>query len=114
MNFLRILCCTFGFLFLVGCDHGPEVIKISGAKFGTLYSVIVIADQIPPPNLEELIDDRLDLIDTSMSTYKVDSEISEFNRLMPGEKSSVGHTYNIHSLQELHDLLNTAQIEHYG
>jgi len=93
MNFLRILCSSFGFLFLVGCDHGPEVIKISGAKFGTLYSVIIIADQIPPPNLEELIDDRLDLIDISMSTYKVDSEISEFNRLMPGEKSSISDDF---------------------
>ena len=93
MNFLRILCGSFALSFLVGCDHGPEVIKISGAKFGTTYSVIVIADQIPPPNLEELIDDRLDLIDVSMSTYKVESELSEFNRLIPGEKLSISDDF---------------------
>ena len=28
-----------------------------------------------------------------MSTYKVDSEISEFNRLMPGEKSSISDDF---------------------
>jgi len=66
---------------LAGCDHGPEVIHISGAKMGTSYHITVVADQPAPEDLAEQIDDVLNKVDLSMSTYKSESELSQFNRL---------------------------------
>jgi len=43
--------------------------------------VTVVADQPAPQNLEELIEAELNRVDQSMSTYKSDSEISQFNAL---------------------------------
>jgi len=68
-------------LLLSGCGFGPEIIKISGTKMGTTYEVTVVADQPAPENLEELIEAELNRVDQSMSTYKSDSEISQFNAL---------------------------------
>ena len=52
------------------------------------------ADQIPPENLESLIEERLELIDISMSTYRIDSEISRFNQLSKGEKLIVSDDFS--------------------
>ena len=70
---------------LGGCDHGPDIIKISGSKMGTSYHVTIVADQPAPADLAKQIEQVLDRVDRSMSTYKVDSEISQFNQLAVGE-----------------------------
>lgn len=69
-----------------GCDHAPEIIKISGSKMGTTYHVTIVADQPAPADLAEQIDQVLSAVDQSMSTYKSQSELSQFNRLPVGEQ----------------------------
>ena len=76
-------------LLLTGCGFGPEIIKISGTKMGTNYTVTVVADQPAPDNLEELIEAELNRVDQSMSTYKSDSEISQFNALAVNKELGV-------------------------
>ncbi len=68
-----------------GCDHAPEIIKISGSKMGTSYHVTIVADQPAPADLAEQIDRVLSAVDQSMSTYKAESELSQFNRLPVSE-----------------------------
>lgn len=76
-------------LLLVGCDSGPEIITISGSKMGTSYHVTVVADQPAPDDLAERIDALLDTVDQSMSTYKTESELSQFNRLAVGSQQQI-------------------------
>ncbi len=74
------------FLLLGGCDRGPEIVQISGSKFGTTYNITIVADQPAPADLAEQIDALLDVVDLAMSTYKSESELSLFNRLPLGEE----------------------------
>ena len=76
-------------LLLVGCDSGPEIIKISGSKMGTTYHITVVADQPAPADLAERIDSALDTVDLSMSTYKAESELSQFNDLAVGNSQRI-------------------------
>ena len=76
-------------LLLVGCDSGPEIIKISGTKMGTTYHVTVVADQPAPADLAARIDALLDTVDQSMSTYKAASELSRFNDQAVGTSQSI-------------------------
>jgi len=76
-----LLSALVSFLLIGGCDHAPEVVKISGSKFGTSYHITIVADQPAPADLAEQIDAALDVVDLSMSTYKSESELSLFNRL---------------------------------
>jgi thiamine biosynthesis lipoprotein len=71
-------------LFLIGCSNKPEIIEISGSKMGTSYHITVVADQLPPDDLAQQINQLLSKVDNSMSTYKENSEISQFNRLPAG------------------------------
>ena len=73
-------------LLSAGCDHAPEIVQISGSKFGTSYHITIVADQPAPADLAEQIDAALDVVDLSMSTYKSESELSLFNRLPLGEE----------------------------
>ena len=74
---------------LTGCDSGPEIIKISGTKMGTSYHITLVADQPAPADLAERIDAALDVVDQSMSTYKGQSQISRFNRLLSNDQQSI-------------------------
>jgi thiamine biosynthesis lipoprotein len=74
------------FLLLSGCDHAPEIVQISGSKFGTSYNITIVADQPAPADLSEQIEDALDIVDLAMSTYKSESELSLFNSLSVGEE----------------------------
>ena len=83
-SFLFFLLVSFSLL--SGCDHAPEIIKISGSKMGTTYHVTIVADQPARADLAEQIDQVLSAVDQSMSTYKSQSELSQFNRLPIGEQ----------------------------
>lgn len=80
-------------LALYGCSNKPEVLTISGTKMGTSYHITVIADQLPPDDLEQQIEQLLAKVDSSMSTYKKDSEISQFNRLPVGQTMTVSQEF---------------------
>jgi thiamine biosynthesis lipoprotein len=93
---LYALCCwlvTLASLPTVGCSSKPEIIEISGSKMGTTYHITVIADQLPPSDIEQQIDQLLSKVDHSMSTYKKDSEISRFNRLNVGQQLEISQEF---------------------
>ena len=93
---LYALCCwlvTLASLSTVGCSSKPEIIEISGSKMGTTYHITVIADQLPPSDIEQQIDQLLSKVDHSMSTYKKDSEISRFNRLNVGQQLEISQEF---------------------
>ncbi|MDG1693995.1 MAG: FAD:protein FMN transferase [Porticoccaceae bacterium] len=60
---------------------------------GTTYHITVIADQLPPSDIEQQIDQLLSKVDHSMSTYKKDSEISRFNRLTVGQQLEISQEF---------------------
>ena len=83
----------FVILVLSGCGNKPEILNISGSKMGTTYQITVIADQLPPEDLEQQIEQLLSKVDNSMSTYKKDSEISQFNRLSAGKTMTISQEF---------------------
>jgi len=80
MRILTILC----LLFLCGwslsaCDN-PEEQTITGMTMGTTYRIKVVAGRSADlAHLKTAVDQRLEAINRSMSTYRPDSEISRFN-----------------------------------
>ncbi|NMT64659.1 FAD:protein FMN transferase [Marinobacter orientalis] len=70
---------------LAGCSFEEEekVWEISGPVFGTQYhiSVVLEEDQDRLENLASGIEEVLEEVDASMSTWRDDSELSRFNRL---------------------------------
>ena len=87
----------------VGCSSKPEVIELSGTKMGTTYNITVVADQLPPDDLHQRIDNLLSLVDNSMSTYKSDSELSRFNRMAVGQEMQISEDF-ARVLQISHDV----------
>jgi len=88
-------------LCLFGCSNKPEIIEITGSKMGTTYHITVIADQLPPDDLAQQIDQLLSRVDNSMSTYKNDSEITQFNRMPVNQLLEIS--------QEFADVLNISR-----
>lgn len=70
---------------LAGCSFQPdeEIWEISGPVFGTSYhiSVVLPEDRQRLEALARGIDEALDGVDASMSTWREDSELSKLNRL---------------------------------
>lgn len=87
----------------VGCSSKPDVIELSGTKMGTTYNITVVADQLPPDDLHQRIDNLLSLVDNSMSTYKSDSELSRFNRMAVGQEMQISEDF-ARVLQISHDV----------
>jgi thiamine biosynthesis lipoprotein len=73
-----------------GCTDRKETV-FTGRTMGTTYSVKLVTGYLQSVSgLQSQIDNRLDEINQSMSTYRDDSEISRFNRLTTaGEKFRV-------------------------
>ncbi|MYA06493.1 MAG: FAD:protein FMN transferase [Holophagales bacterium] len=69
----------------IGCAQAAEEVVLQGPTMGTYYRVRTIADSGEREAIRALIEHRLDAVDRAMSTYRVDSEISRFNRLAAGE-----------------------------
>jgi thiamine biosynthesis lipoprotein len=72
------------FAVLAGCSFQPEekIWEISGPVFGTSYHINVVLTE-DPEKLETLasgIDEVLEDVDASMSTWRDDSELSLFNQ----------------------------------
>jgi thiamine biosynthesis lipoprotein len=77
------LFCFFAACALSACSREP--VSLTGATMGTTWSVVYI-EPTDAPDVEKLwsgVQDILDEINNSMSTYQADSEISEFNRQPP-------------------------------
>jgi thiamine biosynthesis lipoprotein len=68
-------------IFLIGCGWQKEV-AISGRTMGTTYHIKIITGYFNKlSGLQPKIDQRLEAINQSMSTYRPDSEISRFNAI---------------------------------
>jgi thiamine biosynthesis lipoprotein len=68
---------------LVACGGATEPMRLSGAIMGTTWHVSYVEEgAIPPASaLQAGIEAQLARVDHSMSTYRADSEISQFNTL---------------------------------
>ena len=66
-----------------GCqqDATPDTIRLSGQTMGTSWSVIMLPDAVDAEAfaLQELLQKRLNQINSLMSTYDPASELSQFN-----------------------------------
>ena len=82
------------FFLLTGCGK-PKFHTMTGNTMGTTYHVTAqFADKkISAEDLQAQIDARLESINLSMSTYKPDSEISQFNQMKVGEKLTVSDDF---------------------
>ena len=73
--------CILLLILLFGCGAEKEVV-LHGTTMGTTYQVKIIVGYFKStPGLKEKIDNRLQAIKQSMSTYLPDSEISRFNAI---------------------------------
>jgi thiamine biosynthesis lipoprotein len=77
----KIARCLLLLLFLTGCGADKEVV-FDGATMGTTYRIKMVAGYFKNTSgLKEKIDQRLQAINQSMSTYLSGSEISRFNAI---------------------------------
>lgn len=82
------LVCGLLALLLAGCGGGGrDAVKLSGATMGTTWTVTYLAGpgSPAPEAVHGALQERLDRVNTSMSTYRDDSEISRFNRAPAGQ-----------------------------
>lgn len=77
---------------LVGCSsRDSEIHRLEGSIFGTFYQ-ISLNDRLDDKRLQQLqegVEAELEQINTSMSTYREDSELSRLNRQPVGEWMAV-------------------------
>jgi thiamine biosynthesis lipoprotein len=77
----RFLLLVFIFLWCTGFGTAKELL-LTGATMGTTYHIKVVAESKKDrKDLQRSIDQRLQQLNKSMSTFQPDSEISRFNRL---------------------------------
>jgi thiamine biosynthesis lipoprotein len=88
VRWLRTGASLLPFLFLLpACTPQPEVWRFEGSTMGTTYHVTVVD---PPAGLGREaaaagVDAALARVNGQMSTYLAESEVSRFNRAVPGE-----------------------------
>lgn len=81
---LAFFCC----ILLASCDLPSSIqeLNFQGSTMGTTYSIKTFTDTAyPVEKLRSLVDDRLMVIDQSMSTYIPQSEISRLNQNLSNE-----------------------------
>lgn len=65
-------------LLIVSCNQEPKNITLSGEVFGTSYGVQYYSEQ--DANFQTQFDSLFQVINSSMSTYQADTDISKVNR----------------------------------
>ncbi|KJS29124.1 MAG: hypothetical protein VR64_21480 [Desulfatitalea sp. BRH_c12] len=77
-------------VWLSGCG-GPKEYPLAGQTMGTTYHIKVISEsKVDVAAVQTRIDQRLEEINQSMSTFRQDSEISRFNAF-----SETGHPFQV-------------------
>jgi thiamine biosynthesis lipoprotein len=77
----RLLLLALIYSFCTGLSAAEELL-LSGSTMGTTYHIKVVAEPtIDTRDLHPRIDRRLEQLNQSMSIYRLDSDISRFNRL---------------------------------
>lgn len=80
-----------GQLLVTGCRRQPAL-YLSGETMGTTFQVTLVERNLPEVEVQELlrsIQERLESINDSMSTWRATSEISRFNAMAAGETMDV-------------------------
>ncbi|MBV7317081.1 FAD:protein FMN transferase [Shewanella sp. NIFS-20-20] len=77
--------------FVSGCSPTSELVKLSGQTMGTTYHISVVSnDRLPEAAvLQQQIDVALELVNDQMSTYRPDSELSQFNQAGSNQRVNV-------------------------
>ncbi|MBE8167232.1 MAG: FAD:protein FMN transferase [Shewanella sp.] len=84
-----------GLLMLIGgltaCSKPADTVSLSGSTMGTTYHIkLVTNDKVPSVDiLHAEIDLVLEQVNDQMSTYRPDSELSSYNRLLKGQSLEV-------------------------
>lgn len=83
---LEWLFCALVLLCLAACDEQPGTQQLSGPTMGTTWHVTYVASAsgLSPDAVQRGIEAELTAVNTSMSTYLPDSEISRFNAAPAG------------------------------
>lgn len=113
------------FLFATACDKSPPVKQLQGNTLGTRYHITLvdIPDTINADKLHLEIERALEYYDLIFSTYKPASEISRFNRQLPGtEFEASEHLYHVVSAAQslsvisdgAYDITTSPLIEAWG
>ncbi|WP_372881852.1 FAD:protein FMN transferase [Psychromonas sp.] len=74
--------------FISGCaENAPRLVHLQGSTMGTYYQVKYVLDatqqqdsRFSAQSIQAQIDQRLELVNEQMSTYRPDSELSRFNQ----------------------------------
>lgn len=76
---------------LSACHTSVDTVTLVGYTMGTSYSIKVVDNEKLPNevHLQEEIDSALELINDQMSTYRKDSELSQFNLAKVGEAVTI-------------------------
>lgn len=99
-------CCGLSSIAILLAACGERAaFQISGMAQGTTYHITVVADKNAAEQaaLKKQIEDRLSAIDSALSNYRDDSELSRFNRAAVGEWISLG-TDLYHVLKSSQDI----------
>ncbi|GIU28618.1 FAD:protein FMN transferase [Shewanella sp. MBTL60-007] len=88
VNWLALIGLAF---FISGCSKQAEVISLSGNTMGTTYHIKVVPSETMPDAqlLQAEIDLALEKVNNQMSTYRPDSELSQFNQMTRRERMQV-------------------------
>lgn len=90
---MKMLVLIFATVFsLVGCDQAIEQVHLSGPTMGTTYNVKYLNDVEQAPEVQDIqqeIDRLLEQVNDQMSTYRKDSELSQFNQHQANSPFSV-------------------------
>ena len=79
--FLRSVCFVPVMLLSGGCERSPTLVEFSGRIMGTTFAVKVrsLPEGVARESVAAAIRERLDEVNSKMSTYLPDSELSRFN-----------------------------------
>ena len=78
-------------LLLSACTRETNIISLPGNIFGTQYKILYVTEEGVPTTdkIQEQVMSRLQRIDSLMSTWNKNSELSRFNRLAVGQEMKV-------------------------
>lgn len=81
-SFLRIWLALMGLAFFVSCTPAPQQLSVSGETMGTTYHIryVTANPRHAPEKVKERVDAVLQQINSQMSTYDPQSELSQFNQ----------------------------------
>ncbi|GAB3290439.1 FAD:protein FMN transferase [Pseudidiomarina andamanensis] len=79
---LRIWLALIGLAFFVSCTPAPQQISVSGETMGTTYHIryVTANPNHSPERVKERVDAVLEQVNSQMSTYDPNSELSLFNQ----------------------------------